>query len=106
MRVHFYPHKGPKTTAHIVGEKSGLLKLSKALEQAARGAVGTETVELYSGDGHSYEVVITKDVSEQEWQTLDLPSAKNANPEILESIKSYKELKKEMQKRLETTDCV
>ena len=65
MRVHFYPHKGPKTTAHIVGEKSGLLKLSKALEQAARGAVGTETVELYSGDGHSYEVVITKDVSKK-----------------------------------------
>ena len=106
MRVHVYPHRGPNTTAHIVGERSGLLKLAKTLEAAARGAVGTETVELYSGDGHKYEVLVTKDVTEQEWQDLDLPSAKNANPEVLESIKSYKELKKEMQKRLETTDCI
>lgn len=96
MRVHLYPHKGPNTTAHIVGEKSGLLKLAKTLEAAARGAVGTETVELYSSDGHKYEVLITRDVTEHEWQNLDLPSAKNADPSKLESIKTYNEIKKQV----------
>ena len=106
MRVHVYPHKGPKSTGYIVGEKSGLLKLAKTLEQAARGAVGTERVTLYSSDGHEYEIVVTKEVTETEWQTMELPQNKKADPSKLQSIKDYKELKEELRKRLETTDCI
>lgn len=94
MRVHVYPHKGPKTTGYIVGEKSGLLRLAKALEQAARGAVGTEKITLYSSDGHEYDMLVTRDVSETEWQQMELPFDKNADPTKLESIKTYNEIKK------------
>lgn len=94
MRVHVYPHKGPKTTGYIVGEKSGLLRLAKALEQAARGAVGTEKITLYSSDGHEYDMLVTRDVSETEWQQMELPFDKNADPAKLESIKTYNEIKK------------
>jgi len=98
MRVHVYPHKGPKTTGYIVGEKSGLLKLAKALEAAARGAVGTETVKLYSSDGHEYEMIVTKDVTEAEWQQMELPMDKNADPSRLDSIQTLNKIKKEVLK--------
>jgi hypothetical protein len=106
MRVHVYPHKGPKTTGYIVGEKSGLLKLAKSLEAAARGAVGTERLSLYSSDGHEYEMIITRDVTENEWQNIELPNSKNADPSKLESVTTYNDIRKEMEKRIETTDCV
>ncbi len=96
MRVHLYPHKGPKTNAYILGEKQGLLKLAKSIEAAANGFLGTETVKLYSSDGHEYELLITRDVAEQEWQDIPLPHKKESDPEKIDSIKTYKSLKQEL----------
>lgn len=96
MRVHVYSHKGPMSTGYILGEKSGLLKLAKTLEQAARGAVGTEKVTLYSSDGHEYEMIVTRDVSETEWQQLELPLDKKADPSRLESIQTYNKIRREV----------
>ena len=76
------------------------MKLAKALEKAARGAVGTENVTLYSSDGHEYEMVVTKEVTETEWQTMELPQDKKADPSKLESIKTYNEIKKEVLEKI------
>lgn len=91
-RLHLYQHDGPKSRGYIIGEKQALRALSEALRKAADGVLGSETVTVYGNDGHDYEVFITRDVSEQEWQTLD-------RPEKLTSIQTIDQIKQELEQR-------
>lgn len=88
-RLHLYPSKGPKTQAFIVGERKALLALSEKLKLVAQGLVGIDELTLYSNDGHEFQIVITNQVSEDEWQNLK-------KPEELDIIKTYNEIKSEM----------
>ena len=66
------------------------------LQVIERSSLGTETVKLYSSDGHEYELLITREVAEQEWQDMPLPHKKESNPEKITSIQTYQSLKKEL----------
>jgi hypothetical protein len=92
-RVHLYPHKEPNGTGYIVAERKGLRDLAKKLLQAADGAVGLETLTLHGSDGHPYNLMIITDVTEEEWQNMPLPKDKNSDPESLEIVKVYNNLK-------------
>lgn len=98
-RVHIHSHKEPNGRAYIVGERSGLRSLAKALEKAANGAVGMETITLYSSDGHPYELMIVTDITEQEWQNTEVPYKRNSDPSQFESVKIYDSLKSEIIKQ-------
>jgi hypothetical protein len=93
-RLHIHPHQGPKDTAYIVGEKSALRALADALKEAANGVVGLEKVTLYTSDGHSYNIVISSDVSEEEWQAMPPSHDRSSDPTKLKSIRLYKEFNK------------
>ena len=88
-RLHIYPPNGPKTRAYIVGERIALRTLSDALRRAADGVMGMESIRLYANDGHDYEIFITREVTEDEWQTL-------SNPKELASIQVYDEIRQEL----------
>ena len=90
-RLHIHTHKGPNDTAYIVGEKSALRALSDALKEAANGVVGLEKVTLYTSDGHSYDIVISSDIAEEEWQAIKPSYDKSSDPTKLKSIKLYNE---------------
>ncbi len=79
-RLHLYQPKETKGQAFIVGEK------------AATGVVGTETIHLYTSDGHDYEIMITKSVEEDEWQNFP------KDPSKLKSVEIYNELKTSLTK--------
>jgi hypothetical protein len=100
-RVHLYTHKEPNGRAYIVAEKSGLLALARALQQAANGALGLETIQLYSSDGHPYELVITT-ATEEEWQQSQLPYKKDSDPSQLNLVKLYDDTKKEISNNVST----
>ncbi len=91
-RLHLYQPKETKGQAFIVGEKAAMLALSEALKKAATGVVGTETIHLYTSDGHDYEIMITKSVEEDEWQNFP------KDPSKLKSVEIYNELKTSLTK--------
>ena len=91
-RLHMHNHTEPNGRAFIVGEKKALKSLGEALIQASQSTLGLDNVELYTSDGHKYEILITCDVSEQEWQALPVPYDKNHNPQELHIIKTYDEI--------------
>lgn len=91
-RLHLYPHKEPNGRAYIVAERRALRALAKKLEQTADGAVGFDKITLYSSDGHPYELMIVSDISEEEWQDLEVPSSKRSDPSKLETVKIVDEL--------------
>lgn len=95
-RVHIHSHKEPRGRAYIVGDRKGLLELSKAIERAARGAMGLENIKLFSSDGHEYEILIATNVQEEEWQNMPVPYDKKSDPSQIESIKVYDSVKQEI----------
>jgi tRNA pseudouridine-54 N-methylase len=102
-RVHLHSHKEPQGRAYIVGDKKGLLELSKTIEKAARGFVGLESINLFSSDGHVYELVVISDVSEEEWQTMPVPYDKKSDPGQLKSIKQFESVKEEIDQKKSIT---
>lgn len=96
-RVHLYPSRDVKERAYIIGDRAALLALSEALKKAATGSLGTEVLTVYADNGHDYDIHITKDVQESEWQALP------ANPAELESIKVYDEIRQELKAAREST---
>jgi len=95
-RLHLYHHKSPNGRAYIVADRNGLRALAKTLEKAANGAVGLEKLQLYSSDGHPYELMIISDISEQEWQDIQVPYSKFSDPSKLETVQLYDSLKSEL----------
>ena len=94
-RLHVYNAQGPRDTAYIVADRAGLRQLAEALKNAANSAVGMETIKLFAADGHEYEVMITCDIDEEEWQTTALPYTKSQMPGV-RSIQDYLAVKKEL----------
>lgn len=97
-RVHLYTHKEPNGKAYLIADKIGLIELSNALKKTAQNMIGMETVELYSSDGHPYELIIST-AYEEEWQELEVPYKKTSDPTQLEIIKIYDSTKKEIAER-------
>ena len=91
-RLHIYPSKDIKDRAVIAGERAALRELAQALLQAAESSAGFQTVNLYKGNGHEYEILLTKNIQESEWQ--DMPQ----QPDKLDFISEYDSLKKSLQK--------
>lgn len=91
-RLQIYTGKDVKDPAYIVGERAALKELAQALIQAADSPAGFQTVNLYKGNGHDYEIFVTKNVKEEEWQ--DMPQ----QPDKLDFISEYDSLKKSLQK--------
>lgn len=86
-------HAEPNGRAYIVGEKQALRALGEALIKTSKSVIGLDTIELYTSDGHKYQVIIACDISEQEWQSLPVPYNKKHDPSQLEIIKSFDEIK-------------
>jgi hypothetical protein len=94
-RLHIYPPTGPKTTGYIVADRQALRGLAEAAKNASAGGFGFETVKLYSSDGHEYELILTSDVSEDEWQDIQPQYSKSTVP-VVGTIQDYQELKQEL----------
>jgi hypothetical protein len=90
-------HTEPNGRAFIIGEKAALKTLGEALIKASKSVLGFENIELYTSDGHRYELFITSEVSENEWQALPVPYNKKHDPNKLEIVQSYDELKEAVQ---------
>jgi len=69
-RLEIYASSDVKQRAVIAGEKSALTALAEAILKAANGAAGFHSVNLFKGNGHDYEILITKNVEEEEWQSM------------------------------------
>lgn len=91
-RLHMHNHTEPNGRAYIVGERNALRKLGETLIKASNSLVGIETINLFTCDGHEYQIVITKEISEEEWQTISLPYDKQHDPSKLDIIKTYDEI--------------
>ena len=89
-RLQIYTGKDIKDSAYIVGERAALKELAQALIQAADSPAGFQTVNLYKGNGHDYEIFVTKNVKEAEWQ--DMPSG----AEKINFVSEYLDLKKSL----------
>lgn len=92
-RLHLYPHNGPGSRGYIVGERSALRSLARHLEDVAKGVVGFDVVRCYGSDGHEYELALVCDVSEDEWQSLPLPTEKKSDPSQLAIVKTFDDLR-------------
>jgi hypothetical protein len=79
-----------------VADRAGLRQLAEALKNAANSAVGMETIKLFAADGHEYEVMITCDIAEEEWQATELPYAAKSQIPSVRSINDYLAVKKEL----------
>lgn len=90
-RLQIYTGKDIKDPAYIVGERAALKELAQALIQAADSPAGFQIVNLYKGNGHDYEIFVTKNVKEAEWQ--DMPNTAGK----LEFVADYEEMKKSLQ---------
>jgi len=101
-RVHLYTHKEPNGRGYIVAERSGLKALARALDKAAASAVGLEKITVYSSDGHPYDIMVVTDLSETEWQDINVPYDRRSNPKLLESVQVYDSLHEEMIKEKST----
>jgi hypothetical protein len=95
-RVHLHSHDKPNGRAYIVGDREGLIALAVGIERAARGMVGLETINVYSSDGHPYQIMIVNKVSEQEWQLMPVPYDSDSNPSKIESVTLYDSLKEKL----------
>jgi hypothetical protein len=92
-RLHIQNHNEPNGRAIIVGERAALKALGTALTKASNSVLGLEQVELYTSDGHKYEILITCDASEEEWRTLPVPYDKKHDLNELQVVKMLDEIK-------------
>lgn len=92
-RLHMHNHDEPNGRAFIIGEKAALKALGESLIKASRSVLGLENIELYTSDGHRYEIVITCSVSEDEWQNLPVPYDESHDPNQLDIVKTYNEIR-------------
>lgn len=93
-RLHIQNHNEPNGRAIIVGERAALKALGTALTKASNSVLGLEQVELYTSDGHKYQILITCDASEEEWQNLPAPYDDKHDLNNLEIIKTLDSFKK------------
>lgn len=93
-RLHMHNHNTPGGRAYILADRAGLRALGEALVRTSQSVAGFETVQLYTSDGHRYELLVTCSISEDEWQALPTPYSKEHNPEKLEIVCAINEFTK------------
>ena len=81
-----------KGRAVIIGERAALKELGRTLISAAESTVGFESINLYKGTGHDYEIFVTKNVSEEEWQNIP------KDPTDLAVVSIYEDLVKDLER--------
>lgn len=91
-RLHMHNHNEPNGRAFIIGEKAALKSLGDALIAASKSVIGLEKVQLYTSDGHAYEILIACDITEDEWQATPVPYDKKHDPNNLGIIQTYNQL--------------
>ena len=89
-RLKLKPNTGTRGRAYIVADAAALRTLAQACELAARGAVGIEICTLYAADGHPYEIFITREATEDEWQ-------QDQEADAIESVAMYDSVKQQYQ---------
>lgn len=89
-RLKLKPNTSTRGRAYIVADAAALRTLAQACELAARGAVGIEICTLYAADGHPYEIFITREVTEDEWQ-------QDQEADAIESVAMYDSVKQKYQ---------
>ena len=89
-RLKLKPNTGTRGRAYIVADAAALRTLAQACELAARGAVGIEICTLYAADGHPYEIFITREVTEDEWQ-------QDQEADAMASVAMYDSVKQQYQ---------
>ena len=92
-RLHMHNHNEPNGRAYIIGERHSLRQLGETLIKASQSGLGLETVDMYTSDGHKYQILVTREISEDEWQNIPLPYDKKHDPSVLEIVKTYDEIK-------------
>ncbi len=92
-RLEIYPSKDVKDSAVIVGERQALKELAYALLRASTDAAGFHSLNLYKGNGHNYEIFVTRNIEESEWQ--DMPK----NAKDITFIRDYEELRTNLIKK-------
>lgn len=95
-RLHMQNHTEPNGRAIIVGERAALRALADSLQKASKSVLGLDQIELYTSDGHKYELLITCEASEEEWQSLPVPYDKKHNLSDLEIVKTFDLMKAEI----------
>jgi len=91
-RLEIYPSDDVKGRAVIVGERQALKELAYALIRAATDATGFHSVNLYKGNGHDYEIFVTRNIEESEWQNMPKQST-----DII-SVHAYDDIRSELNK--------
>jgi hypothetical protein len=86
-RLEIYPSRDIKGTATIVGERAALKELAQALNKAADGFTGFHSATVYKGNGHDYEIFITRNIEESEWQNMPKTA------EGIDFVKEYIEMR-------------
>lgn len=94
-RLQLYPSKNFKDRAVIVGERAALRELAQTLLKAADSPSGFQSITLFKGNGHDYEILVTKNIDEQEWQDMPIES------DNISSIKLYDEIRTSLNKNKE-----
>ncbi len=93
-RLQMYPPTGPKETGYIVADRAGLRQLAQALKNAADNLAGVDLITLYGADGHAYELLITCDATDEEWNAIG-PNYQRLTPRV-QSIQDFQEIRQEM----------
>lgn len=97
-RLQIYPPSGPKQSGYIVADRTALRGLAEAVKSATTSAFGFETIRLYSADGHEYELVITSDVDEQEWQDMEVNYTAEKSLRV-KTLQNYLDLKQSLSQK-------
>lgn len=86
-RLEIYPGSDIKGRAIIVGERAALKELAAALLVAADSNTGFRSINLYHANGHDYEILVTKNIEESEWQDLPANAKQLRFVDELDSVK-------------------
>ena len=94
-RIKIYTGKDIKDRTVIAGEPNALRALAKTLINTANSPSGFDAIRLYEGTGHDFEIVVTSDITEDEWQNMPNKA------DELGSVKVYDDLRTSLNKNKE-----
>jgi len=94
-RIKIYTGKDVKDRTVIAGEPNALRALAKTLINTANSPSRFDAIRLYEGTGHDFEIVVTSDITEDEWQNMPNKA------DELGSVKVYDDLRTSLNKNKE-----
>ena len=87
-RIKIYTGKDIKDRTVIAGEPNALRALAKTLINTANSPSGFDAIRLYEGTGHDFEIVVTSDITEDEWQNMPAKSSDLACIQIYDDLRT------------------